>query len=258
MLKKKKTIETTKKQALLEKYTDGKVQPILDPRLRLGQTEAYIEYNADGRMKTSNLENVIIRTKYEEDIYLNNHTSVWGSYYSRRESCWGYACCHSCLKSSYCVGKKGIEIEESQQPFTRKATTNTNTNTNSTTNAANVTNPFSTKALQRTSASELFGELSNPTSMNLNEKQLQKLKDTLQNTNTNKQQNVDNKDAKQEHGDETGTGGAEDGNSNGKRGYHSMHSVEMSQEEMEMYRLKRVKADDPMANYVDEDDLPPQ
>lgn len=47
------------------------------------------------------------RTKYEEDVYINNHLSVFGSYYSRVRALWGYSCCHSLMKNSYCTGHAG-------------------------------------------------------------------------------------------------------------------------------------------------------
>lgn len=53
----------------------------------------------------------IIRSKYEEDIYPNNHNSVWGSYWHTGK--WGYKCCHSFIKNSYCIGnagKKSVEM----------------------------------------------------------------------------------------------------------------------------------------------------
>ncbi|CAM9024661.1 unnamed protein product [Wickerhamomyces anomalus] len=40
------------------------------------------------------------KSKYPEDVYHNNHTSVWGSYYS--DGKWGYGCCKSLYKNSYC------------------------------------------------------------------------------------------------------------------------------------------------------------
>jgi len=262
-VEKKKTMEDSKRKAILAKYTDGQAIPTLDPRLRLGQTEAYIEYNADGRVKSTNADQVIVRTKYEEDVMINNHTAVWGSYYARRTSSWGYACCHSCLKSSYCVGKKGIEIEQSATPlFTgtnanKSSTTATTASTTATnTVGKNAVNPYSSKAIQRSGASELFGEATstkdsntnNAGKMNLDVAQLQKLKETLRANNSNN--NNDNGSEEESKASESEGNGI-------KRGYNSMQSVEMSQEDMEVYRLKRVKADDPMANYVDEDDLPP-
>jgi pre-mRNA-processing factor SLU7 len=43
--------------------------------------------------------------RYEEDVLINNHTAVWGSWWS--DGTWGYACCRSCVKNSYCTGKAG-------------------------------------------------------------------------------------------------------------------------------------------------------
>lgn len=40
------------------------------------------------------------KSRYAEDVYHNNHTSVWGSYYSDGQ--WGYGCCKSLYKNSYC------------------------------------------------------------------------------------------------------------------------------------------------------------
>ena len=46
---------------------------------------------------------MIPKSKYEEDVYPGNHTSVWGSWYNREEGKWGYACCHQCVKNAYCL-----------------------------------------------------------------------------------------------------------------------------------------------------------
>jgi hypothetical protein len=35
----------------------------------------------------------------------NNHTAVWGSWW--HDGAWGYACCRSCVKASYCTGSAG-------------------------------------------------------------------------------------------------------------------------------------------------------
>jgi pre-mRNA-processing factor SLU7 len=53
-------------------------------------------------------ERAVARSKYEEDVFINNHTSVWGSYWE--DFHWGYACCHSFVKQSYCTGGKGRSI----------------------------------------------------------------------------------------------------------------------------------------------------
>jgi len=40
-------------------------------------------------------------------VYINNHTSVWGSWYDTASGTWGYACCHSTVHISYCTGEAG-------------------------------------------------------------------------------------------------------------------------------------------------------
>jgi pre-mRNA-processing factor SLU7 len=42
----------------------------------------------------------VMRSQYAEDVYLNNHTSVWGSYYL--DGKWGYRCCKSTDRDSLC------------------------------------------------------------------------------------------------------------------------------------------------------------
>lgn len=50
------------------------------------------------------------KSKYEEDVYINNHTGVWGSWWKDHQ--WGYKCCHQTIKNSYCTGAAGIEATE--------------------------------------------------------------------------------------------------------------------------------------------------
>ncbi len=42
------------------------------------------------------------RSKYPEDVFLNNHTSVWGSHFEGGR--WGFACCHQIHKQTFCIG----------------------------------------------------------------------------------------------------------------------------------------------------------
>ena len=50
------------------------------------------------------------KSKYEEDVYINNHTTVWGSWW--RDHQWGYKCCKQVIRNSYCTGTAGIEAAE--------------------------------------------------------------------------------------------------------------------------------------------------
>lgn len=40
-------------------------------------------------------------------MFVNNHTSVWGSWYDKDNQRWGYGCCHSLISGSYCTGEAG-------------------------------------------------------------------------------------------------------------------------------------------------------
>lgn len=46
------------------------------------------------------------KSRYPEDQYINNHTSVWGSWWNETLG-WGYSCCNSNDKLSMCEGEKG-------------------------------------------------------------------------------------------------------------------------------------------------------
>jgi len=48
----------------------------------------------------------VVRSSYEEDVYHNDHTSTWGSWYNKTLG-WGYKCCYNTDKLSYCSGIKG-------------------------------------------------------------------------------------------------------------------------------------------------------
>jgi pre-mRNA-processing factor SLU7 len=50
----------------------------------------------------------VAKSKYEEDVFSNDHTAVWGSWYNKYLG-WGYDCCHANEKTAYCVGLKGRE-----------------------------------------------------------------------------------------------------------------------------------------------------
>jgi pre-mRNA-processing factor SLU7 len=67
------------------------------------ESEKYVEYDESGAIKGA--PKVIVKSKYKEDVLINNHTSIWGSWWSNFK--WGYSCCHSMIKNSYCTGDEG-------------------------------------------------------------------------------------------------------------------------------------------------------
>ncbi|KAI4110639.1 MAG: hypothetical protein LQ339_001215 [Xanthoria mediterranea] len=100
--------EAHRKQ-LLEKYGGEQyLQPNSMKDSTITESERYIEYDESGAIKGA--PKAIAKTKYPEDVLINNHTSVWGSWWKNFQ--WGYACCHSTVKNSYCTGEEGKEASE--------------------------------------------------------------------------------------------------------------------------------------------------
>ncbi|KAK3695543.1 Pre-mRNA-splicing factor slu-7 [Podospora appendiculata] len=81
-------------------------QPTVPEALKgmtITESETYVEYDEAGLIKGASKK--VAKSKYAEDVLVNNHTSVWGSWWS--DFRWGYACCHSLSKNSYCTGEQG-------------------------------------------------------------------------------------------------------------------------------------------------------
>ncbi|KKA28618.1 hypothetical protein TD95_004931 [Thielaviopsis punctulata] len=76
------------------------------------ENEAFVEYDEMGLIKGAPRR--IVRSRYAEDVHPGNHTSVFGSWWANFK--WGYACCHSFVKNSYCTGEEGKRAwEKSEQ-----------------------------------------------------------------------------------------------------------------------------------------------
>ena len=109
-----------KRKKMLEKYGTQEHLSAPSKDLLLAQTEAYVEYSRDGRVLKGQ-ERAIAKSKYQEDVFINNHTAVWGSWFDRAEMAWGYACCHSKIKQSYCTGEAGKKANEAARTNTTRA-----------------------------------------------------------------------------------------------------------------------------------------
>ncbi|KAK0170282.1 hypothetical protein PV328_010861 [Microctonus aethiopoides] len=112
--KKRDELKNEVRNSVIDRYGGEEHLQVPDPSLLLAQTENYIEYSRCGKI-IKGQEKQIIRSKYEEDVYPNNHTSVWGSYWHAHK--WGYKCCHSFVKNSYCTGESGKSATEAAQLF---------------------------------------------------------------------------------------------------------------------------------------------
>ncbi|XP_061394620.1 pre-mRNA-splicing factor Slu7 [Musca vetustissima] len=104
--KKKEQFKSSTKEHIVEKYGGDEHLQAPPKSLLLAQTEEYIEYSRSGKV-IKGMEKPKARSIYEEDVLINNHTTIWGSYYNGGH--WGYKCCKSFIKNSYCVGMKDPE-----------------------------------------------------------------------------------------------------------------------------------------------------
>jgi pre-mRNA-processing factor SLU7 len=197
---KKQVEQSAKRNSILEKYGNaGTSTAELDPRLRLGQSELYMEYSWDGRV-VKGVGKQLPKSKYEEDVYLNNHTTVWGSYYNKHRHCWGYGCCHSLIKNSYCTGAIGKAANDAANEANMDAN--------------QVTTMFKSQQAQKAA----------------------------------------NDTAKKRPAEEADSGKSKSLSTRGESSFGEQ-KMGVSNEEMEEYKMKRARREDPMANFVDSDDM---
>ncbi|GAA5987670.1 hypothetical protein JCM10908_007162 [Rhodotorula pacifica] len=136
-LEQKDVLKDKSAASILDKYGGEQYLQGVPKELRAGQTENYVEYDRRGKV-IKGIERAKARSKYDEDVYPGNHKSIWGSWYQLTTGQWGYACCHSTVKGSYCAGQAGIEAAEAEAsginllslpPASTAATTTTATST---------------------------------------------------------------------------------------------------------------------------------
>lgn len=174
-----------------------------------------MEYSRTGQV-VKGLKSAVARSKYPEDVYVNNHTAVWGSYYT--DGSWGYGCCHSLVAGSYCTGEAGKLANQA-------------------TSAANLL-----QAAEEPEAPKSLAELHR-------EKLASgKAKEEEPATTADDANDFDKKRLRAALAEEKKRKalGEEDAWEATKRS-----KTEVSKEEMEAYRLSKQAFDDPMANYKD-------
>ncbi|KAE8256368.1 hypothetical protein A4X13_0g2687 [Tilletia indica] len=112
---KRDVLRQNTKGSILDKYGGAEHFDSVPKELLTGQSENYVEYSRSGQV-IKGAQRVKIRSKYDEDIYENNHTAVWGSWYDLGSAEWGYGCCHSTIPNSYCTGQAGISAASTAGP----------------------------------------------------------------------------------------------------------------------------------------------
>lgn len=97
---KQKQLKDEMKQLISEKYNVKDSHNV--PEILLQSTERWIEYSRETGKEINNQLDTIPKSRFIEDYYPLNHTCVWGSWWNNGK--WGYSCCYSTLKDSYCTG----------------------------------------------------------------------------------------------------------------------------------------------------------
>ncbi|KAF2482070.1 Pre-mRNA splicing Prp18-interacting factor-domain-containing protein [Neohortaea acidophila] len=109
--------KAAQKKALLDAYGSQDTVAKPNPLKGAGVTsnETYVEYDERGKIK--GVPEKKEKSMYAEDVLINNHTAVWGSWW--RDFKWGYACCHSIVKNSFCTGEEGKAAAEEAERFSK-------------------------------------------------------------------------------------------------------------------------------------------
>lgn len=252
--KKRDELKDKARDSIIERYGGEKHLKALPKSLLLAQTEHYVEYSRYGKI-IKGQDRQVIRSKYEEDIYPNNHMSVWGSYW--QDGKWGYKCCYSFIKNSYCTGESGKRAAEA---------TNDNSTLDKISSVRDEMEETDYKLDNtvvndnRSSSSESSSE-DEDTEKNKTEKQSKAAKRKLK--KQKRKENRKNKKQNEEKQDEDKLKEAlrkEEENarktdkllkmSERKRPYNSMYETkELTAEEIEAYQMKRKRDEDPMAHF---------
>lgn len=246
--KKKDQFKSQVKDTILDKYGGEEHLQVPPKALLLAQTEEYVEYSRSGKV-IKGQEKQIVRSRYEEDVLINNHTTVWGSYWNMGQ--WGYKCCHSFIKNSYCLGESG---KASQVP-----TIPTKTPSKSHPEEAE-----DKSAEQEESAKSSSSSSSSSSDSEEDEEEARK-RQKAKKKSKKKRQKEKKKQRKQKEGEKDKLKEAllaeEKHNrqvselmklDERKRPYNSMYEVKKpSEEEMEAFMMKRRREEDPMLQFLD-------
>ncbi|KAJ2916771.1 hypothetical protein MD484_g3614, partial [Candolleomyces efflorescens] len=226
---KKEELKDSSKTSILAKYGGAEYLDAAPKELRQGQTENYVEYSRTGQV-IKGKERAKARSKYPEDSYINNHTTVWGSWFDKSSAQWGYACCHSTLHISYCAGLAGIEATEASSAKQLLSSSLAPEASSSSNKAEPVKQ---NDKIEQNFSKKRVGE----GDVSLDK---EKLEQALREEKKRK--------AKAGYEDE------ERYSKKSKSGTVESSTHEVTEEQLEAYRMNRRMAEDPMANYVDKDD----
>ncbi|KAI3618616.1 pre-mrna-splicing factor slu7 [Moniliophthora roreri] len=226
---KREELKETSKESILAKYGGEQYLQTAPKELLQGQTENYVEYSRTGQV-IKGRERAKARSKYPEDVLINNHTCIWGSWYDPSSGLWGYACCQSTIHVSYCSGQEGIEAARASSAQNLLASTSESNTATAMPAPTSVTEKSSNKVEQNYSKKRV-GE----GDVKLDPERLVRAVEA-------EKRSRGNDDGRETSGKKRKVDG-------GTTGSH-----DVTEEELEAYRMSRRMTEDPMANYVDQGD----
>ena len=201
-------------------------------KARFGVSTTEEQYTPDGRLIKGGVtaKRVALKSKYEEDVFINGHTTVWGSYFHRGAFRWGYADDHSLMKNSYCTGENG-----------RKANDEANEMRYGTGVAGSAALAQAREMLKSIPTEERKAGVAPPTMSKLYgeadqhaEFDKEKLENALKKVDKRRKEPSDDR----------------------KRKYNSLSAeIDVTEEEMEAYRLRKENSSDPMAKLANSDEV---
>ncbi|XP_017143417.1 pre-mRNA-splicing factor Slu7 [Drosophila miranda] len=247
---KKEQFKSSTKTHIVEKYGGEKHLKVPPKSLLLAQTEEYIEYSRSGKV-IKGVEKPKARSIYEEDVYINNHTTVWGSFWNAGR--WGYKCCKSFIKNSYCVGMQEPEGYSDHQQQSNSSASAVPLETSADNETRVQEEPPEKVASEADSApsSESSTEEEEP---EVHEKKKSKKKSKKRAKRRKAKEQRKRKETKEMEAKEkalTTEKNIQEDLDDRKRPYNSMYDVKApTEDEIEEWKRKRPRAEDPMAQFL--------
>jgi len=232
----KETFKTNQSEGVLAKYGGEEYLKVPPKELLIAQSEHYTEYSKAGRL-LKGAEESIVRSKYEEDQYPGNHRTIWGSFW--RDGRWGFACCHQFVREAYCTGEAGklvsaqaglksLGYEDAEEGEPQEAP------------KSMVEEHLAKQAEEKKSGKK--------TKRGDDEEE----EDESEEGRARKRKRIKEIMKRQEREEKAAAETLQLDERDRKYGAMGKATEKPSEEEMEAYRLRQTKADDPMANFGDD------
>ncbi|KAL7727971.1 hypothetical protein ACLKA6_018901 [Drosophila palustris] len=238
---KKEQFKSSTKTDIVEKYGGEEHLQVPSKSLLLAQTEEYVEYSRSGKV-IKGIEKPKARSIYEEDVYINNHTTIWGSFWNAGR--WGYKCCKSFIKNSYCVGMQEPEGYAEQQ----HSTTTMSAPPPPPVEAADAEKPPVESEVDSAPSSEDSSEDEEIVPQTKKSKKKSKKREKKKKAKEQRKNKKKHKEAKEK---ERETSTVPEELDDRKRPYNSMYDVKApTEEEIEEWKRKRTRTEDPMLQFI--------